>query len=122
MKTEVREQIANRLAELMEQITTPETLSLWMSSFSIQRNPVSKTVYQGFNALFTSVASQVLFAGNPNWLTFLQAKQLGGNVRKGEKATLITYFSPTESSKISEEESDDLSSCYIWKLMIISTP
>ena len=30
--------------------------------------------------------------GSPSWVTFNQAKQLGGHVRKGEHGTLITYW------------------------------
>ena len=39
----------------------------------------------------------------PEWLTYKQAAELGGQVRKGESATLACFYSPMVSSKKDEE-------------------
>ena len=40
--------------------------------------------------------------GSPHWLTFNQAKQLGAHVRKGEKATLVSFWKFSEYSRQNE--------------------
>lgn len=41
---------------------------------------------------------------SPYWLTFKQAKELGGNVRKGEKGTQIIYYTLWEKKDKETEE------------------
>ena len=39
---------------------------------------------------------------SPNWLTFKQAKELGGHVKKGEKASPIFFFKMAETKEKDE--------------------
>ncbi len=55
----------------------------------------SEATEQGFNA--------------PIWMTFRQARETGGHVRKGEKGTLVVYantFTRTETEEESGEETE----------------
>lgn len=52
------------------------------------RNIISKKSYRGINSFMLNSQEYE----NPYWLTFLQAKQLGGNIKKGEKGTPIVFF------------------------------
>jgi antirestriction protein ArdC len=61
-----------------------KTLGIRASNF------VSKTPYQGINAMLLNT----LWA-DPYFLTFKQAKSLGGQVRKGSKASPVTYWNFT---------------------------
>ena len=47
--------------------------------------------YQGINILMLWCASVTKGYACPLWLTFKQALELGGNVRKGEKGELVVY-------------------------------
>ncbi len=51
-------------------------------------NLISKKPYRGINVFLLALAGY----GSQFWLTFNQARQLGGNVRKGEHGTKIVFW------------------------------
>jgi antirestriction protein ArdC len=51
-------------------------------------NLISKKPYRGINVFLLALQGY----GSQYWLTFNQAKQLGGNVRKGEHGTKIVFW------------------------------
>jgi antirestriction protein ArdC len=57
--------------------------------------------YQGINVVMLWSASVVNGYACPIWLTFKQAQQLGGNVRKGEHGELVVY-----ADRINRTETD----------------
>jgi len=57
-------------------------------------NAVSHKNYRGINRLILGMAAYENGYSDPRWLTYKQAKDLGGNVRKGEKSTRIIFFKP----------------------------
>jgi len=64
----------------------------WMSS--LPRNILTKKPYRGVNVLvLMSEADQRGFK-SPYWLTFKQAVELGGMVRKGETGTHVVFNQP----------------------------
>ena len=60
------------------------------------------TPYQGINVLMLWAASVEKGYANPVWLTYKKAQELGGQVRKGEKGTLVVY-----ANKITKSDVDD---------------
>jgi antirestriction protein ArdC len=57
------------------------------------RNAVTGRAYSGANVLLLwSYAQESAFA-DPRWLTFKQALEAGGNVRRGEKGEMVIYVS-----------------------------
>ena len=81
MAKNVYEIITERILEKLEEGTVP-----WHKPWSggdCPTNLVSGKAYRGVNALLLGCQD---FA-SPYWVTFKQAKQLGGNVRKGERST-----------------------------------
>lgn len=52
--------------------------------------------YKGINLLRLMVESERKDYQSPFWITFQQAKQMGGNVRLGEKSTQIVFFKTIE--------------------------
>lgn len=60
------------------------------------RNAVSKRAYSGANVLLLWLAAENNGYTSGKWLTYKQAQELGGNVRKGEKSTSIVYASTFE--------------------------
>jgi antirestriction protein ArdC len=49
--------------------------------------------YRGINVLMLWITAEMKGYTSPLWLTFNQAKEEGGNVRKGEKGTPVVYAS-----------------------------
>lgn len=82
----VYETVTNRIVEELEQGTVP-----WVKPWktTLPYNAVSQRAYSGVNILLLWYTAY----GQPAWLTFKQARGLGGYVKKEEKSTHIVYAS-----------------------------
>lgn len=60
----------------------------WKTGFQLPRNLKSGKAYRGINVLLLSFSE----FSSPYWLTFKQALDLGGNVKKGEKGTTVVFW------------------------------
>lgn len=66
-------------------------------------------LYSGINVVLLWTAAEIKGFSNARWMTFNQAKELGGMVRKGEKATMIVYasrFVPKDEKARAERDGD----------------
>jgi antirestriction protein ArdC len=90
---EAKERVLSSLLEKIKEGKTP-----WRKPFSddanyagafIPRNPSSKHVYSGINSIVLKTSQIISGYDDPRWMTYNQAKDMGGQVRKGEKGTLI---------------------------------
>jgi antirestriction protein ArdC len=59
------------------------------------KNLVSKKEYRGINPFLLDIQG----FKSPWWVTFNQAKELGGNVKKGEKSTLVVFWKMLKGEK-----------------------
>lgn len=97
-KQDVYQQVTDRICDLLEQGTAP-----WQSPHfarvGFPRNFSSGKRYRGINVFLLGSMGYA----SPFFLTFLQAKELGGHVRKGEKGSLVlkygTYAKETDAIK-----------------------
>lgn len=64
--------------------------------------------YSGINVLVLWIESQIRGFTIPVWLTFRQAKELGGFVKKGEKSTTVVYANSFTKSEIDAETGEEL--------------
>src|SRR5262245_29066035 len=55
-------------------------------------NALTKKPYNGINIVSLWVAAEVAGYGAPVWGTYRQFHELGAQVRKGEKASLVIFF------------------------------
>ncbi|MDA2930617.1 zincin-like metallopeptidase domain-containing protein [Acidobacteria bacterium AH-259-O06] len=79
------EVITDKILEKLEQGVIP-----WRQPWSTEmpKNVVSKKAYRGINVFLLGSMGYA----NPYWLTFRQAKQLGGHIRRGEKSTPVIFW------------------------------
>ncbi|HSR54332.1 MAG TPA: zincin-like metallopeptidase domain-containing protein [Acidobacteriota bacterium] len=77
--------ITARIVHLLEQGTVPWRKP-WQSV--APQNLISRHAYRGINPFILSCSG----FGSPFWLTFKQAKQLGGHVRIGETASPVVFW------------------------------
>jgi len=82
----VYEQITDRIISMLEKGTVPWQKP-WKVATGLPRNLISKKPYRGINTLLLHSMSYE----SPFWLTFHQAQQLGGMVRKGERACPVVF-------------------------------
>lgn len=98
------QQIADKIVIAMENGVRP-----WEECYSVTRSGFAKRVtgddYRGINRLLLTFAMIEKDYQCPVWMTFNQAKKLGGGVRKGEKASLSLFFKPLETTD--EETGED---------------
>ncbi|VXD06747.1 DNA primase [Enterobacterales bacterium 8AC] len=66
-------------------------------------NAVTGRAYSGINVLLLWIDAADKGFTSHRWLTFKQALDVGGNVRKGEKSTLVTLFKPFEKKEADEQ-------------------
>lgn len=62
-------------------------------------NGLTHRFYSGVNVLLLWLAARDNGYQSHQWLTFKQANEAGGNVRKGEKASLAIFFKPYKIAK-----------------------
>jgi len=103
MKTnKAYEVITDRMIDLLEKGTVPWRKP-WAGHDLMPANLISKKNYRGINVFLLAAMTY----DSPYWLTFNQAKQSGGTVRKGEKACPVVFWkwlddkkNPTSQKKI----------------------
>lgn len=86
----VYEQVNERIIELLEKGVAPWRKP-WKNEagkIEVAKNFISKKPYRGCNFFMLNNMGYE----SPYWLTFQQAKQKGGNIRKGEKGTIIIFW------------------------------
>ncbi|TGE06467.1 ArdC family protein [Hymenobacter fodinae] len=92
-RADVYDIISNRIILALESGVAPWKQS-WNAAHDAPRNYRSKHVYQGINALLLAMLQHE----QPYYLTYNQARELGGQVRKGEKGMPVVFF------KVSKKE------------------
>ena len=83
MSKDIYEIITTQFIDQLKRGTVP-----WQKPWMGVQNIVSKKPYRGINALILGGSD----FQSPYWLTFKQAHDLGGKVKKGEKATPVIYY------------------------------
>ena len=78
--------VTEKIINLLEQGIVPWRRP-WTST-GLPRNLVSKKPYNGINYFLLSASKYV----SPFWLTYRQATELGGHVRKGEESTIVIFW------------------------------
>lgn len=86
-RADVYDIITNRIILALENGVAPWKQS-WNAAHGAPRNYRSKHVYQGINAFLLGMLQHE----QPYYLTYNQARELGGQVRKGEKGMPVVFY------------------------------
>ena len=68
--------------------------------------------YRGINVWLLSLTAHAAGYSSPYWVTFKQAKERGGSVRKGEKGTQIVLWKPVKKTE-QDEGGEDVERRYL---------
>ncbi len=95
-RTDVYERITAAIVAQLDQGTRP-----WMQPWGAGGSPVrplrhNGVPYRGINTLLLWMTAAERGFVSPFWMTYKQAQELGGQVRKGEKSTLVVYAGAIE--------------------------
>ncbi|OOS00900.1 antirestriction protein [Haemophilus paracuniculus] len=103
-KFDLYQNVTDRIVEALETGTAP-WLKPWDTpacNLDLPRNAVSNRLYSGINILLLWLASSTHGYRQSKWITAKKAMELGGHVRKGEKATVIVNYRPVEREATDE--------------------
>jgi len=70
----------------------------------LPRNPATKNLYRGINALALWIIRRKAGFASSYWASYLQWKSLGAQVRHGEKGATVIFYKRKEEDENSEEE------------------
>lgn len=89
---DIYQMITDKVVESLEKGTAP-----WQKPWSggksgMPRNFVSTKAYRGINVFLLSYTARVKGYQSPFWVSYKQAQQLGGSVRKGEHSSSPVVF------------------------------
>lgn len=94
---DIYQQVTDQVIESLEQGTV-----IWQqawNSFGLPKNITTGRAYRGWNLFWLNFHTLIRGYSTPYYLTFHQAQQLKGSIRKGEKGTRITYWATIEQKK-----------------------
>ena len=101
MKPPYAEMVAQKLIEQLRTGTAPLVKPWRAGERFMPYNPISGRTYRGINALSLLMAGSQY--SDARWLTFRQARSLGGQVRRGEKGAVIQYWKFREEHTLLDE-------------------
>ena len=90
-KPSIYDQITERIISMLEAGTIP-WCKPWTAKASMPRNAITKKAYRGVNVLLLHSLSYE----SPFFATYKQINQLGGSVKRGEKACPVIFWKPFE--------------------------
>ncbi len=101
MASHLHETITQKIIESLEKGVAP-----WVRPWQVKLpiNAISQKPYNGVNILLLWFMTGEKGYQQPTWLTFNQAKDLGGTIKKGEKGTRIIYTATTKKKKETEDD------------------
>lgn len=109
-RDDIYTRITNKIVEQLERGVTPWSQP-WQAGHAA--GAVSKPLrangepYKGVNVLSLWISAMEKGFDNPLWLTYNQAQELGGQVRKGEKGSLVVYAN-TFTKKEQNDKGEDV--------------
>ena len=85
-------EFAGKLKEQIEHGVAPWQKPWKPSERRLPENVASKKPYRGGNSVYLSVTQTAKSYSDNRWATYKQIKDMGGQVRKGEKATHVLFY------------------------------
>ena len=110
MTTDVYTRITDRIIAVLEQGERP-----WLKPWNAEHaaGKISRPLrhnglpYSGINVLVLWVEAEGKGYSAPLWMTFKQAQELGGNVRKGEQGSSVVYANTLTKTEHNDETDED---------------
>ncbi|AXJ97499.1 ArdC family protein [Sphingomonas sp. FARSPH] len=125
-RIDVYEEVTNQIVAMLEAGTRPWS-PRWASGAASLPLRHEGTAYRGINILLLWSAAMTRGYTNPYWMTYRQAHELGGQVRKGEKGNLVVHagtFTPkgdeAEPRPAESEDGEDRARHYLKRYIVFN--
>ena len=110
MKEDIYARITNRIIESLDAGVRP-WLKPWSADHAAGRitRPLrfNGQPYSGINVFMLWMEAEARGYSAPIWMTFRQARELGGHVRKGETGSLVVYANSITKTEHDEETGEE---------------
>lgn len=105
MKTDLYAVVTNQLIDMMETALESEKWEMpWHKQAVVPMNALTRKTYRGVNTVSLWMAQMAKGYTAPYWATYKQWQELGAQVKKGEKSSLIIFYNVTEYENEQGEE------------------
>lgn len=91
-KFDLYQTVTDRIVDLLEKGVAPWRNPIAGAELSLPMNLTSGKPYRGVNVFLLAMTAWEEGYRSPWWLTYKQAKDRGGKVRRGEKSTLVIFW------------------------------
>jgi antirestriction protein ArdC len=105
--SKVHDIVTEQVIELLEQVDPNSWERPWATASPRPINGHSKKPYRGSNVFMLWMAAHVHGYSSNTWLTFNQAKEMGGHVRKGESHTKIVNVGKAKRKDVDEDAPEE---------------
>ena len=113
MAIDIYQTVTDRIIALLEQGTVPWKHPIRSNGGQglMPTNLHSQRAYRGINVFLLAVTAWAEGYESPYWLTFKQAREKSGHVRKGEKGTLVIFWKQYNTNDKKTGEPERLATC-----------
>jgi antirestriction protein ArdC len=124
-RADIYEEVTAQLIALLEAGTRPWS-PRWASGAATLPLRHEGTAYRGINILLLWSAAMTRGFINPYWMTYRQAAEQGGQVRKGEKGNLVVHagtFTPKDGETgepVTNSEGEEASRKFLKKYVVFN--
>ncbi|RVU04603.1 DUF1738 domain-containing protein [Novosphingobium umbonatum] len=124
-RADVYEEVTAQIIAMLEAGTRPWS-PRWASGAASLPLRHEGTAYRGINILLLWTAAMTRGFINPYWMTYRQAAELGGQVRKGEKGNLVVHagtFTPKDGETgepVTNSEGEEASRKFLKKYFVFN--
>lgn len=101
-KMNVYEIITEKILEKLDKGVVPWRKPWRGGSAFAPKSFATRKPYNGVNVWLLSMAAMDKGYQSPYWITYKKSKELGGQVRKGEKSTIAVFWKQFETEKTSD--------------------
>ena len=108
--------VTNQIVTALESGNLPPWRRPWTGGTAFLSLRHSGNAYRGINTLILWIESDAKGYASPYWMTFKQAQEYGGSVRKGEKSTAILWCEPITKNETADDGSETESRFWISKI------
>ena len=91
-RPDVYQIITEQILDLLEQGVVPWKKPWRGGAAGRPKNLISKKAYRGINVFLLGIKAQSVGYDSSYWVTYKQAEQMGGHVKKGEKSTIVVFW------------------------------
>ncbi|UUX48899.1 zincin-like metallopeptidase domain-containing protein [Nisaea acidiphila] len=106
-KTDHMQAVTDRIIAALEEGVRPWQKPRDAGEIPEQPLRVTGEAYRGINVIALWMAAQASGYTSPYWMTYRQAGELGGQVRKGEKGAAVFYAGTMNANEEDEAETDE---------------